>query len=107
MNAILSNTDAGISKHAEETFTCQRWPRVFFEEGSKHVRNNDTCTSARTAVYSRTMESSSAPLFRTSARVVHDYAQKKEAISSFETLVYITICLAESPRRRVTLSMPL
>jgi hypothetical protein len=81
--------------------------REIYEKGRKHIQNNHTCTSVRTALNSRTMESSSSPLFRTSVRVVHDYSQKKEAVSASETLAYITICLAVSPRRRLTLTTPL
>ena len=47
--------------------------REFSEEGSKHLRNNVTYTSVRTALYSRKIESSSAPLLETSLRVILDY----------------------------------
>jgi hypothetical protein len=101
----LINTDAGSSKNAEETLLVSAGIG-FSEEGSKHLRNNGTYTSARIALYSRTMGSSSAPLLETSVRIVHDYSQKKEAVISSQTPVYITICLAECPRRRQSLSTP-
>ena len=67
--------------------------------------DNGTYTSVRIALCARTMESSSAPLLETSVRVVHDYSQKKKAVSCSETLLYITICPAECPRRRAPLPM--
>jgi hypothetical protein len=63
--------------------------REFSEEGSKHLRNNGTYTSVRTALYSRTIEPSQAPLLETYVRVVHDYSLKEEAVPSSKTLVSV------------------